>query len=93
MKHTPNMEDLMSKFITSVAQKNAVSMREKYLLRETMHSLVRLTKSEQLLEIRLSVKKLIPSSLHTQHIRRSRSRRNSHSRHSSQGHLAFGPQE
>ena len=93
MKPTPNVEELMGQFITSIAQKNTVSMREKYLLRETMYSLVRLTKSEQLFEIRSSVNKLVPASMRIRHVRRSRSDQSLNSGHSAQGYLAFGPQE
>lgn len=93
MKPTPNVEELMGQFITSVAQKNTVSMREKYLMRETMQSLIRLTKSEQLLEIRTSVNKLIPASIRIRHVRSRRSRCCTNSENSAQGYLAFGPQE
>ena len=91
-KPTPSTDELMAKFITTVAQKNAVSMREKYLLRETMHSLVRLSKSEQMLQIRLNINKLIPASIRPQHIRRGRARHQP-VHLSAQGKLAFGPQD
>ena len=93
MKPAPNMEILMRKFITTVARKNAISAREKYLQRETMHSLIRLTKSEELMTIRSSVKKLMPAPYCTQHIRRNSTRRKIQPTHSTQGNLAFGPQE
>ncbi len=93
MKPAPNMEVLMRKFITTVARKNAVSPREKYLQRETMHSLIRLTKSEELMSIKSSLKKLIPAPLCKQHIRGKSARRKLQPTHSTQGNLAFGPQE
>lgn len=93
MKPAPNMEVLMRNFITTVARKNAVSSREKYLQRETIHSLIRLTKSEELMSIRSRVKKLIPAPLCKLHIRSKSARRKIHTIPSTQGKLAFGPQE
>ncbi len=91
-KPTPSIDEMMAIFVTTVARKNAVSMREKYLLRETMHSLVRLSKSEQMLQIKLNINKLIPASIRPQHIRRSRSRHQA-LHLSAQGNLAFGSQD
>ena len=53
---------LMEDFIYSSAR-GGNSPRELYLLRETMHSLVRLAHAGQMLEIRRSVDRLVPASL------------------------------
>lgn len=70
----PRGEDLMDEFLElSVNSKG--SARESYFLRETMLSLVRLLKSEQLVDMRNSVNKLVPSSIRPKPVRRSRGQR------------------
>ena len=58
----PGTDELMEDFVHSSAR-SGNSPRELYLMRETMHSLVRLAQSEQMLEIRRSVDKLLPASM------------------------------
>lgn len=64
--------------------------REQYLLRQTMYSLMRLSKSEQLLAIRQSVNHLVPTSSQLPQTRRSKSKRQSKSPCPGQSWLAFG---
>ncbi|MEO0317264.1 MAG: hypothetical protein RL404_941 [Pseudomonadota bacterium] len=59
---TPGADELMEDFVQASARSGS-SPRELYLMRETMHSLLRLAQSEQMLEIRRSVDKLLPASL------------------------------
>ena len=56
------IDELMEDFVHSSAR-SGNGPRELYLMRETMHSLVRLAQSEQMLEIRRSVDKLLPASM------------------------------
>ncbi len=56
------MDEMMEDFVHSSAR-SGNSPREMYLMRETMHSLLRLAQSKQLLEIRRSVDKLVPVSM------------------------------
>ena len=58
----PGTDELMEDFVNASAR-SGNSPRELYLMRETMHSLIRLAQSEQLLEIRRSVDKLVPASM------------------------------
>ncbi len=58
----PGTDELMEDFVHASARSGS-SPRELYLMRETMHSLLRLVKSEQMLEIRRSVDKLVPTSM------------------------------
>lgn len=85
----PRTEDLMEEFLEASAR-SGNSARESYLLRETMHSLVRLLKSEQMLEVRQSVRKLVPESFCAKHIQRNKSRRSLASAHPNQAPLLFG---
>jgi hypothetical protein len=64
--------------------------REQYLLRQTMYSLMRLSKSEQLLAIRQSVNHLVPASSTSPQTRRTKGKRNSKSPCPGQSWLAFG---
>jgi hypothetical protein len=61
MESHPTMNQLMDVFFASIATPTT-TMRERYFLRESLHSLQRLTLSQHKLEMSLSVKKLIPSS-------------------------------
>lgn len=85
---TANVSDsLIEEFLTNM-ELDLHSLREQYLLRETMYSLIRLARSEQLLAIRQSVNRLVPASLHP--IKRARSKRCAPP---GQHRLAFGKQE
>lgn len=70
----PRSEDLIPEFLDA-SVKSEGGARESYLLRETMLSLVRLLKSEQLVDMRQNVNKLVPLSLRPKPLRRSRGRR------------------
>lgn len=59
---TPRTDELMEDFVYSSARCGN-SPRELYFIREAMHSLVRLAHSEQMLDIRRSVDKLVPASM------------------------------
>ncbi len=69
----PATDELMEDFVHSSAR-SGNSPRELYLMRETMQSLLRLARVEQMLEIRRSVDKLVPASLR-QPVRRRRHQR------------------
>ncbi len=84
----PRSEDLMDEFLEA-SVKSKGSARESYFLRETMLSLVRLLKSEQLADMRQSVNKLVPSSIRPKPVRRSRGQRPSFS-HTGQSDLLLG---
>jgi hypothetical protein len=64
--------------------------REQYLLRETIYSLMRLSKSEQMLAIRKSVDYLVPASLLLQPVTGGKRKRRSQSPYPGQSWLAFG---
>jgi hypothetical protein len=59
MESQPTMHQLMEVFFTSIATPTT-TMRERYFLRESLHSLQRLSLSQHKLE--MSLKKLISSS-------------------------------
>ncbi len=59
---SPGTDELMEDLVHSSAR-SGNSPRELYLMRETMHSLMRLAQSEQMLEIRRSVDRLVPASM------------------------------
>ena len=86
---TANISDsLIEEFLTNI-ELELSSLREQYLLRQTMYSLMRLSRSEQLLAIRQSVNRLVPASLQPQSIKRTRNKRcNAVGQHK----LAFGKQ-
>jgi hypothetical protein len=84
----PRSEDLMDEFLEASVKSNG-GARESYLLRETMLSLVRLLKSEQLVDMRKSVNKLVPPSLRSKPIRRASGRRPPFS-HAGQSDLLLG---
>jgi len=93
MKTKFNTEALIKELLASTGKKDPMSLREQYLLRETLYSLTRLVRSEQLIEIRHSVARLIPPTLRPSHIRRSKGRRNGPLPAPGQINLAFGRQE
>ena len=71
---TPTSEILMDTFLRSSAR-TGDSAREVWLSRQVMLSLVRLVRTEQLLSIRCSVNRLVPSSLLVNPMRVTRGRR------------------
>jgi len=84
----PRSEELMHEFLDA-SVKSKGSARESYLLRETMLSLVRLLKSEQLVDMRQSVNKLVPLSLRPKPVRRGGGR-GAPFNHSGQSDLLLG---
>jgi hypothetical protein len=70
----PNSAELMDVFLRASAR-SGNSAREAYLARESLHGILRLARSEQLLEIRRSVDKLVPTSMRRPAPKRSKSRR------------------
>jgi hypothetical protein len=70
----PNSAELMDAFLRASAP-SGNSTREAYLARESLQGILRLVRSEQLLEIRRSVDKLVPTSVRRQAPKRSKSRR------------------
>ena len=64
--------------------------REQYLLREMIYSLMRLSKSEQLLAIRQSVNYLVPTTLLLQPVTGGKRKRRSQLPYPGQSWLAFG---
>ena len=70
----PRSEELVHEFLDA-SVKSTGDERESYFLRETMLSLVRLLKSEQLLDIRQNVNKLVPTSLRPKPVKRGRGQR------------------
>ncbi len=70
----PDSVELMEVFLSASAR-SGNSAREAYLARETLQGLLRLVRSEQLLEIRRSVQKLVPSPVAAQPVRRTRAKR------------------
>jgi hypothetical protein len=86
---TATMSDqLIEKFLTTTAGSFG-SLREQYLIRETLYSLMRLARSEQLMDIRNSVNRLIPASLRATPARRKKKRKAS-AECPLQAGLAFG---
>ncbi len=81
----PGADELMEDFVHASARSGS-SPRELYLMRETMHSLVRLAQSEQMLEIRRSVDKLVPASMRPS----ARRRRSPHDASPGQTQFVFG---
>ena len=84
----PRSKDLMNEFLDA-SIKSQGSAREDYFLRETVLSLARLVKSEQLADMRQSINKLIPASLRPRPVRRGRGRRRLFI-HSGQSDLLLG---
>jgi hypothetical protein len=81
-------EILMNTFLRSSAG-SSESARERWLARQTMLSLMRLVRSEQLLEIRHSVQKLVPSDLLMRSVRGARHKRAAGG-HPGQAQFVFG---
>ncbi len=70
----PDSVELTEIFLSASAR-GGNSVREAYLARETLHGLLRLARSEQLLEIRRSVEKLVPLPMPAQPVRRAKAKR------------------
>ena len=85
-------DELMQEFLTA-AMANQGSVREQYLMRETFYSLLRLARSEQLMDIRTSVNRLVPASLRPTAHRKSRGKCASSYALYAQYPLVFGKQE
>jgi hypothetical protein len=89
----PSSEDLMDEFLCASAHMNGRrSLREEWFAREALQSIMRLVRSEQLLEIRRSVNRLVPASFVSLSVKRARSRRNQR-RQPGQTQLAFGRED
>ncbi len=67
-------ETLINTFLHS-STRTGDSAREAWLSRQAMLSIMRLVRSEQLLEIRRSVKRLVPEHLLAKHVKNGRGRR------------------
>ena len=89
MINTTVSDKLMKEFLIA-ATANQGSVREQYLLREAFYSLLRLARSEQLMDIRNSVNSLVPASLRAAAPRKSRGKRASSHACSAQHPLVFG---
>lgn len=70
----PSSAELMEAFLRASAY-GGNSSREAYLARESLQGILRLARSEQLLEIRRSVDKLVPISVLPQPVKRSKPKR------------------
>lgn len=70
----PHSVELMDVFLRAVANSSRTA-RETYLAREALQSLLRLARSEQLLDIRRSVDKLIPLPIRPQPVKRGKAKR------------------
>ncbi len=92
MTNTNVSDQLIEEFLTTTAG-SLGSLREQYFLRETMYSLLRLARSEQLMDIRNSVNRLVPASLRATTPRRSRGKRSTSAGCPTQHPLAFGKQD
>ena len=91
-KHrTTNTETLTESFLHSMSVRGH-SAREAWYARQTMWSLIRLVKSEQLLAIKCSVRKLVPDTASLSMTKLSRSRRGSR-KQPGQKQLAFGRED
>lgn len=81
-------ENLMESFLDSMTP-GSRSAREAWLARESMLSLMRLARSEQMLEIRRSVDKLVPERLRVEPVKRPKGKRGAR-KQPGQTQLAFG---
>lgn len=84
-----NTDDLIEDFLEISACLDN-SARHNYLRREAMHSLLRLAKSEQLLSIRQSVSKLVPSTLKLTGVQAHKRRRLQAPAQTKQAQFVFG---
>lgn len=88
---TPNSDILMESFLRSTSHGGG-SARETWYAKQTMLSLMRLVRSEQLLAIKRSVRKLVPEAASAATPKLSRGRRNSR-KQPGQTQLAFGRED
>ena len=87
---TANSSDsLIEEFLKSLQPAHG-GLRQRYLQRQALYSLMRLARSEQLLDIRNSVNRLVPHSLKPQPVKRGRGKR---ATPPGQHKLAFGKQD
>ncbi len=86
-----NSEDLIEEFLCTAARGHG-SLRETWLAREALQSIVRLVRAEQLLEIRNSVNRLVPASIRPPSVKRTRTRRNQR-KQPGQTQFAFGRED
>ena len=84
-----NTDDLIEDFL-EISAKLDTSARHNYFRREAMHSLLRLAKSEQLLSIRQSVSKLVPSALKLTGVQANKRRRLQAPTQTKQAQFVFG---
>ncbi len=84
----PNSVELMEAFLLA-SKRSGGDARDAYLARETLHSILRLARNEQLFEIRRSVDKLVPASVHAQPAKRGKTRRAPRA-HPGQKQFVFG---
>jgi hypothetical protein len=87
----PSSDDLMDEFLCASARAGD-SLREAWLAREALQSIIRLSRAEQLLEIRRSVNRLVPASVRPQSVKRPRTRRNQR-KQPGQSQFAFGRED
>ncbi len=88
---TLNSSDLMEEFLCA-SQRGSDSLREAWLAREALQSIIRLARTEQLLEIRRTVARLVPESIRPHNVKRPRARRNQR-KQPGQAQLAFGRED
>ncbi len=86
-----NSEDLLEEFLCASVSSQG-SLRENWLAREALQSIMRLVRAEQLLEIRRSVNRLVPASVRPQSVKRPRTGRHQR-KHPGQTQLAFGRED
>jgi len=84
----PSSESLMESFLHSTTA-NDRSTREAWFARQTMLSLMRMVRSEQLLAIKQSVRKLVPETASPGAAKSTKSKRGTR-KQSGQTHLVFG---
>jgi len=87
----PSSDDLLDEFLCASARSDG-SLREAWLAREALQSIMRLVRAEQLLDIRRSVNRLVPASVRPQSVKRPRTRRNQR-KQPGQTQLAFGRED
>ncbi len=87
----PGSDDLMDELLCASAR-GGDSLREAWLAREALQSIMRLVRAEQLLEIRHSVNRLVPASMRPQSVKRPRTRRNQR-KQPGQTQFAFGRED
>lgn len=87
----PDSDDLMEEFLAA-SVRGGIGLRETWLAREALQSIMRLVRTEQLLDIRRSVIRLVPTSIRQPSVKRPRSRRHQR-KQPGQTQLAFGRED